>query len=193
MGGCEKPQYQGDGNCDDKNNVAGCEYDGGDCCAKSVTKNGVKTGKVKTNFCTECKCLDPNNQGEAEPAGCAKDNYKGDGNCDDDNNVAGCDYDGGDCCASTVMKNGEKTGKVKTPFCTECKCLDPNNQSEAETTVCSKPGWKGDGNCDDDNNVAACDYDGGDCCASTVMKNGVKTGKVKTPFCDECKCLDPAA
>ena len=54
-----------------------------------------------------------------EPAGCEKQNYKGDGNCDDVNNVAGCDYDGGDCCAKSVMKNGVKTGKVKTNFCSE--------------------------------------------------------------------------
>ena len=71
------------------------------------------------NFRLQCKCLDPNNQGDAEPAGCEKPQYQGDGNCDDINNVAGCDYDGGDCCAKSVMKNGVKTGKVKTPFCTE--------------------------------------------------------------------------
>merc|ERR1712084_162932 len=104
---------KGDGNCDDKNNVEACEYDGGDCCAKSVMKKGVKTGKVKTTYCTECKCIDPANQGEDEPATCAKPQFKGDGNCDDKNNVEACDYDGGDCCAKSVMKKGVKQEKSR--------------------------------------------------------------------------------
>jgi hypothetical protein len=29
---------------------------------------------------------------------CAVAEYKGDGYCDDANNVAACDFDGGDCC-----------------------------------------------------------------------------------------------
>ena len=67
----------------------------------------------------------------------------------------------------------------------QCKCLDPNYQGGAETTVCSKPGYKGDGNCDDENNVATCEYDGGDCCAKSVMKNGQKSGKVIENYCDK--------
>jgi len=121
---CFKLNFKGDGNCDDKNNDEGCEWDGGDCCAATVTNNkGVKTGKVKTTYCTECKCLDP-----AAVEGCWKDKFKGDGNCDDKNNNGGCEYDGGDCCVKTVQKDGEKTGEVKTKFCQECKCLDPNGQ-----------------------------------------------------------------
>ena len=58
----------------------------------------------------QCKCLDPKNQG-SKPA-CALPNYKGDGNCDDENNNKGCAYDGGDCCVKTV-----KGGKVKKDYC----------------------------------------------------------------------------
>ncbi|KAJ8286844.1 hypothetical protein GJAV_G00043960 [Gymnothorax javanicus] len=53
--------------------------------------------------------------------------------------------------------------------------------------------FMGDNYCDAVNNRAFCDYDGGDCCQSTV-----KTKKV-VPFpmsCDirrECACLDPKA
>ncbi|OCT65663.1 hypothetical protein XELAEV_180418971mg, partial [Xenopus laevis] len=53
--------------------------------------------------------------------------------------------------------------------------------------------FMGDNYCDGNNNRAFCNYDGGDCCVSTV-----KTKKV-TPFpanCDlqgECACLDPKA
>ena len=50
---CGKPEFKGDGNCDDGNNNQACEYDGGDCCAKSVMKNGAKTGKVITNYCKQ--------------------------------------------------------------------------------------------------------------------------------------------
>ena len=42
---CALPQYKGDGNCDDENNNKGCEYDGGDCCVKSLG------GVVKKNYC----------------------------------------------------------------------------------------------------------------------------------------------
>merc|ERR1719182_876717 len=33
---CKVQKYKGDGNCDDGNNNAGCHFDGGDCCAKSM-------------------------------------------------------------------------------------------------------------------------------------------------------------
>merc|ERR1739848_560137 len=100
---CGLLKYKGDGNCDDENNNKGCEYDGGDCCYKTV-----KGGTVKKDYCKECKCIDPKNLGEP-PASCGVFVYKGDGNCDDENNNKGCDYDGGDCCSKTV-----KGGKVKT-------------------------------------------------------------------------------
>ena len=46
---------------------------------------------------------------------------------------------------------------------------------------CSNPNWKGDNSCDDGNNNAGCDFDGGDCCGSNV----------DTTWCDDCECLDP--
>merc|ERR1711979_145605 len=107
------------GNC-------GCQYDGGDCCAKTLGK------PVSKKYCKICKCLDPKGKstGPAPKApacdktknkcGAATAKYKGDGNCDDENNNCGCDYDGGDCCAKTA-----KGGKVKTQYCKDCKCLDP--------------------------------------------------------------------
>lgn len=33
---------------------------------------------------------------------------------------------------------------------------------------CQTDGWKGDGFCDDENNVCGCDWDGGDCCFDDV-------------------------
>merc|ERR1712078_563681 len=49
----------GDGNCDDENNNKGCEYDGGDCCAKTV--DGYEVSK---KYCSKCECVDPDNQGK---------------------------------------------------------------------------------------------------------------------------------
>ena len=43
----KKCDYQGDGYCDDSNNNAGCDFDGGDCC------------QTANQFCSECWC--PNN------------------------------------------------------------------------------------------------------------------------------------
>ncbi|CAB4054923.1 unnamed protein product [Lepeophtheirus salmonis] len=47
-GGCEHPEFAGDGYCDDGNNNVGCGFDGGDCCSKSNLK--------WDHFCTECVC-----------------------------------------------------------------------------------------------------------------------------------------
>ena len=47
--GCRAPKSFGDGFCDDDNNNEACSWDGGDCCGNDV----------KTDYCFECKCLDP--------------------------------------------------------------------------------------------------------------------------------------
>ena len=47
--GCDSPIWQGDNSCDDENNNANCNYDGGDCCGENVD----------TSWCTQCQCLDP--------------------------------------------------------------------------------------------------------------------------------------
>ena len=49
---CGVPKFKGDGNCDDENNNKGCEYDGGDCCYKTVS------GGVVTHLhCVEVGCI----------------------------------------------------------------------------------------------------------------------------------------
>jgi hypothetical protein len=37
-----------------------------------------------------------------------------------------------------------------------------------------------DDECDDQNNIAECHWDGGDCCSA-----------INTQYCEYCKCLDP--
>ena len=44
--------------------------------------------------------------------------FKGNGKCDDENNLFECDYDGGDCCGCNIEKG----------VCTDCECLDPSMQ-----------------------------------------------------------------
>ena len=54
--------------------------------------------------------------------------------------------------------------------CIQCLCLDPNPPTTTTTTKadCGDEQYKGDGNCDDDNNLKSCDWDGGDCCGSGI-------------------------
>ena len=50
---CGLPDVKEDAFCDDENNNAGCNWDGGYCCGDNVL----------TNYCTHCECLDPEFQG----------------------------------------------------------------------------------------------------------------------------------
>ena len=44
--------------------------------------------------------------------------FVGDDYCDDGNNNAGCNYDGGDCCPSTPPPASWDV------YCTACECLE---------------------------------------------------------------------
>lgn len=129
--------------------------------------------------CAQCKCLDPNYKPKDPncPGSCGSANYKGDGNCDDENNNCGCAYDGGDCCKETVG------GPVKKDYCKACVCKDPKHKAKGCDGSCGEPKYVGDGNCDDVNNNCGCGYDGGDCCP----KDGKKVVK---DYCTVCKCLE---
>merc|ERR1711988_1419089 len=163
---CTAPKYIGDGNCDDENNNCGCKYDGGDCCGKNVKKA----------YCKECKCKDPNYKEDKNCKGaCGLSQYKGDGNCDDENNNCGCEFDGGDCCAGSV-----KGGKVKTAYCKQYQCKDPKHKVEGCDAKCTAPKYIGDGNCDDENNNCGCKYDGGDCCGKNVKKATARSANART-------------
>lgn len=52
--------------------------------------------------------------------------YVGDGWCDAVNNQEHCDWDGGDCCASTVPGRTVRTFPANCSQ--ECVCRDPNAQ-----------------------------------------------------------------
>jgi hypothetical protein len=111
---------------------------------------------------------------------CGAAQYQGDGFCDDANNNGGCSWDGGDCCGSTGKPNQMK-------FCKSCKCLDCTNVCPADKTgkarkTCGSSTYLGDGFCDDNLNIAACKFDGGDCCPSADKSADWKD------YCQECKC-----
>ena len=74
----------------------------------------LRATDVDVILCLQCKCIDPDNQGAVTGPKCGVPDYKGDGNCDDENNNEGCYYDGGDCCQETVVG-----GQVKTKYCTK--------------------------------------------------------------------------
>ena len=81
--------------------------------------------------------------------------------CDDDNNNAGCSWDGGDCCdASNNFK-----------FCSDCMCLDCTSDVagsykaiggddcvSAFASKCASKSFQADGFCDDGNNNGGCDW-----------------------------------
>merc|ERR1711956_17065 len=77
--GCGSPSWATDKWCDDENNNAECNWDGGACCLNDYS--GWDT------YCTDCECI------ECTPSGWHGDNY-----CDDNLNTDNCLWDGGDCC-----------------------------------------------------------------------------------------------
>ena len=167
-GGCGSPQWKGDNYCDDDNNNAECEWDGGDCCGDGIS----------ILLCSACECLDPDFNDTLLPSGCIIPSWAGDNSCDDINNNEECNWDGGDCCGFNVNTN----------YCNYCECLDPSFNDLLPITIipyigCLFPSWAGDNYCDDENNYEGCDFDGGDCCGDNV----------NTSYCYDCECLDPAA
>ena len=165
-----------DKTCDDAHNNCICGWDGGDCCMDK--KDNPDTFK----YCAKCACLDPTFVKKVKTGDCGicegkcgKPKLKGDNYCDDDNNNCACNWDGGDCCGQGSSYK----------YCKNCKCLDCKFKHKGDKCIksmkgsCGQVKWKGDKNCDDENNNAGCNWDGGDCC-----------GPNNYAYCKQCKCLD---
>ena len=78
----------GNGFCNDDENIAECDYDGGDFCPNPE----LITNRV---------CNDETNIVECNYDGgdcCPNSNMVGDAVCHDETNHLGCNFDGGDCC-----------------------------------------------------------------------------------------------
>jgi hypothetical protein len=111
---------------------------------------------ANTNSCSDCACH------FVETCTAGYHPLVGNGFCDDDTNVAECDYDGGDCCGYSVTSE----------HCTECICFIQ------ETCIAGVHPSIGNGFCNDETNIAGCNYDDGDCCVN-----------VNKDSCSECNCL----
>ena len=61
------------------------------------------------------------------------------------------------------IDNGDNDGKINIDFIGRMKL----------TSLIKKciDAWRGDGKCNIDNNVPECQFDNGDCCATSCMKN----------------------
>ncbi|KAH7984058.1 hypothetical protein HPB52_016644 [Rhipicephalus sanguineus] len=73
--------------------------------------------------------------------------------------------------------------------CSGAGLWHPDTDSLECRRRCNKE-YIGDGWCDASNNQEHCDWDGGDCCASTVAGHVVKSFPPNCPV-DECSCKDP--
>merc|ERR1712083_232972 len=61
---CGKPEFAYDNYCDDENNKASCNYDGGACCNRDRWEfKGWK------DYCADCECLDPSARPPNGPIG----------------------------------------------------------------------------------------------------------------------------
>merc|ERR1712025_1028835 len=165
-GGCE---------CKLDKEVDQCKADKchGRTCVDWAMNSKVSCSILKDLFgctCKGCKCP----KEEDGKKKCSDPHLKGDGYCDDENNVESCDYDGGDCCHTPGKDNPQQF-----IYCDACECVDPNGKKSPRK--CRLPKYQGDDHCDDGNNKESCDWDGGDCCGPTV----------NTKYCTDCLCVDP--
>ena len=168
-----------DGYCDSVGsyNTEVCNWDGGDCCGDTCGVGYDTTFDCAVEEIYEV-CLDPDSSDTiVDTGGClaAVSSFLGDGYCDGFGfgyyNTAACDWDYGDCCASTC-----DDGTVHT--CAEdanhFECLDPDATDHAPGN-CSVAFFEylGDSYCDYNGgyNVAACGWDGGDCCLYTCTES----------------------
>ena len=104
--------------------------------------------------------------------GVTSSSFLGDGGCDiyDTYNTDACNWDGGDCCASSCVSSDHTCGGRGYT------CLDPTAATTTTTTsaaaTCNvfNPSYIGDSYCDamfPGYNTADCNWDGGDCCTET--------------------------
>lgn len=214
---CERDtSVLGDAICDFVLNTADCGFDGGDCCkCTCVDTDESVCGENGAGFF----CVDPNaseNCGptpsptEAEYPVCAGYlPHVGDGYCDEDNNNAGCGYDGGDCCSCTCIDGPiNECGTYGRGF----DCRDPGVPPNCDVTPSPAAGlghpdckenlyFFQNGYCNGELNNAECGWDGGDCCRCTCRQYGAYGwyGSYRSySLVDNCgiygyDCLDPNA
>ncbi|CAM9986910.1 unnamed protein product [Ectocarpus sp. 6 AP-2014] len=187
-------EHLGDGDCDSVNNSAECGYDLGDCCSCTCEDAAFTCGGSADFACIdpEAPCVDDDDLTADRVENCYLPSI-GDSVCDTRNNIAVCAYDGGDCCECTCVPNGNSANCVGGFQCVDPAALCVNDDDITVDLVenCGGDvGIIGDGFCDEENNIAECNYDGGDCCECTCV------GQTTDDYlgCNaEFSCVDPSA
>jgi len=110
-----------------------------------------------------------------------KDEWWGDGYCDDFMNSEICGFDGGDCCQESPAPGWDD-------YCQECDCLEdfggePTTEPPKDDCPDMNEFWWGDNYCDDFMNNEECGFDGGDCCQESPAAGW-------DDYCNECECND---
>lgn len=119
---------------------------------------------------------------------CCLESWIGDGYGDCEDQAYGCDLtcydnDGGDCAPT---ESCEDQGLVT---CADGSCAATADDCP-DTADCDAAGglgsWISDGYCDGNNNIAECDYDGGDCCPCTCVDSTDYDCATYGGTCDDC-------
>eukprot|EP00903_Cladosiphon_okamuranus_P005791 g5738.t1 len=204
---CGYPDSIGNGWCDQVNNKAECNYDGGDCCeCTCVPPENSWDDDWACSHDAGFACIDP-------AAACVDDDditvdmvenchagQIGNGWCDHRNNKPECDYDGGDCCECTCDPGPEADDDYRCSPAAGYACVDPEAPCVDDDSVtvdmlehCHWPSGIGNGWCDIGNNTPECNYDGGDCCECTCEVNEFYDDDSGYNGCQEFACIDPDA
>eukprot|EP00903_Cladosiphon_okamuranus_P008223 g7916.t1 len=177
----------GNGYCDEENNNAVCNYDGGDCCGCTCMTPRRTDDFIMYGFyyhlsyvgIGDFACIDPSTP------------------CVDDDEIT---VDLIDTCDTLRIGNAYCDEDNNTSECSNkwsgFACIDPDAQcvDDDDITVdmleeCDWVGGIGNGYCDVENNTPECNCDGGDCCSCTfVDKPNQECGK-SSGFA----CVDPDA
>ncbi|CAM9907104.1 unnamed protein product [Pylaiella littoralis] len=176
---CDYVEGVGNGDCDERNNNALCNYDGGDCCectcvpreADDDWNDYVSCGGGFACIDPEAECVNDDDINVEIVANCDSVQV-GNGYCDQRNNIAECGYDGGDCCECTCEdRPNQKCGQNGGYTCIdpEAACVNDDDITVDMIDLCQDVGGIGDGYCDQNNNKPECNYDGGDCCECTCV------------------------
>jgi hypothetical protein len=170
--GCPN-SWVGDGICDEVCNNAACNNDGGDClnyCASGCPSYWIGDGYCDS-ACNNAACSwDGGDCLNYCASGCPS-YWIGDGYCDSACNNAACNYDNGDCGSGPCPGGWYYSVNVQGACCPLPNQyiwmnIDGQCHSAPEPSPCASGcpnAWVGDGDCDNECNNAACNYDGGDC------------------------------
>lgn len=178
-------KWIGDGRCDRFQNTETCYYDGGDCCPCTCEGDGYYECGFQGYDCkdpaAECNVRSSTFTSWYTSDTYCFDEFYGDGYCDEFQNYAHCDFDGGDCCTCTCTD-----GSIYKCGYGGYDCKDEEAGCTTSSASQCIEAYIGDGFCDAAQNIAECEYDGGDCCAITCVDGSAY----------ECgyagyNCLDP--